>query len=180
MKDIILIILFSSSLLLLNSCSASTAGRYEKNENEKGKNEENKEESNNNKEDFDLTPYHATFEVEKKETSNKPILKPDIWYNYKKKLNSDTSAPQIVSQISGYRVQVFSTDNLEEADSVRSELYRQTNQKAVYITFEPPFYKVKLGDFLKISEAKDLSFKLNQIGYTEARVINDKINIYSK
>ncbi len=179
MKNYIIpLILFFSFPLLFISCSASTAGRYDKNENK----EEKKEviEKKGEKENFDLIPYRATFNVEEKKESAKSSGKPDVWYNYETKAANDTSAPQIVSQVSGYRVQVFSTDNLEEADSLRSKLYLQTNQKAVYITFEPPFYKVKVGDFLKISEAKDLSFKLNQIGYTEARVINDKINIYSK
>lgn len=179
-RSIILSIFLVFLSLLVISCSASTSDRYSKNENKKenkGENESaNKKENNEN---FDLTPYRATFNVGEKEKSTKPET-PDIWYNYKTKAAPDTAATQIVSQVSGYRVQVFSTDNLEQADSIRTELYTKTNQKAVYITFEPPFYKVKVGDFLKISEAKDLKFKLNQIGYTEARVINEKINIYNK
>ena len=176
-----LLLIFSFSLFLI-SCSASTAGRYERNENKSSNKEEKKETSSKekNKENFDLTPYRATFNVKEKKGSTGASEKPDVWYNYETKAANDTSSPQIVSQINGYRVQVFSTDNLEEADSLRSKLYMMTNQKAIYITFEPPFYKVKVGDFLKISEAKDLSFKLNQLGYSEARVINDKVNIFSK
>ena len=182
MKRRIILYFFLLALsALLISCSASTADRYGKEENKKENTEEQKGNHNKdeNSENFDMTPYRATFNVERKEKTNKRE-KPDVWYNYKTKASSDTSAPQIVGQISGYRVQVFSTDNLEEADSIRTELYLETNQKAIYISFEPPFYKVKVGDFLKISEAKDLRFKLNQIGYTEARVINDKINVYNK
>ena len=171
---------FLMSVLLI-SCSASTADRYGNGENTSEKTGEKKETTakKEENENFDLTPYRATFNVsgEKKTTKTE---RPDVWYNYKTKAASDTSALQIVGQVSGYRVQVNSTDNLEEADSIRTELYIKTNQKAVYITFEPPFYKVKVGDFLKISEANDLRFKLNQIGYTEARVVNDKINIYNK
>jgi hypothetical protein len=171
---------FLMSVLLI-SCSASTADRDGNNENAEEKTGEKKETPTQKEENenFDLTPYRATFNVTGKEKTMK-TERPDVWYNYKTKATSDTSAPQIVGQINGYRVQVYSTDNLEEADSIRTELYMKTNQKAVYITFEPPFYKVKVGDFLKISEAKDLKFKLNQIGYTEARVVNDKINIYNK
>jgi hypothetical protein len=182
MKKVIIQYIFIFLIpVLLISCSASTAGRYGNEESSKENKTAKKETSNKgeNNENFDMTAYHATFNVERKEKAIKSE-KPDVWYNYKNKASSDTSAPQIVGQVNGYRVQVFSTDNLEEADSVRTELYLETNQKAVYITFEPPFYKVKVGDFLKISEAKDLSFKLNQIGYTEARVINDKINVYNK
>jgi len=167
--------------VLLISCSASTADRYGNDKNAAEKTEEKKEAptQKEDNENFDLTPYRATFNVEAKEKTMK-TERPDVWYNYKTKVESDTSAPQIVGQVNGYRVQVYSSDNLEEADSIRTELYMKTNQKAVYITFEPPFYKVKVGDFLKISEANDLKFKLNQIGYTEARVVNDKINVYNK
>ena len=179
MKNIIIpLILLSVFSLLFISCSASTSDRYNTKEEKKEKKEVQPNEKT--KENFDITPYRATFNVEEKKKSSNSFEKADVWYNYETKAANDTSASQIVSQVMGYRVQVFSTDNLEDADSLRSKLYMQTNQKAVYITFEPPFYKVKVGDFLKISEAKDLSFKLNQIGYTEARVINDKINIYSK
>jgi SPOR domain len=175
-KNIYLLIFASLFTFLLVSCSASTSGRYETNE----KKPEKKEEAakKNNEENFDLTPYRATFNVEKKENQISQNI--DAWYSYDDKAVPDTSALQIISQKNGYRVQVFSTDNLNEADSLRSELYMKTNQKAIYISFDPPFYKVKVGDFLKISEAKDLSFKLNQIGYTETRVINDKVNIYNK
>ncbi|MGA9292017.1 MAG: SPOR domain-containing protein [Ignavibacteriaceae bacterium] len=171
---------FMISVLLI-SCSASTTGRYGKEENNTKKKGEKKETQGKNEdnENFDLTPYRATFDVAGKEKRMK-TESPDVWYNYKTRSASDTTASQIVGQVNGYRVQVYSSDNLEEADSIRTELYVETNQKAVYITFEPPFYKVKVGDFLKISEAKDLRFKLNQIGYTEARVVNDKINIYNK
>ncbi len=52
------------------------------------------------------------------------------------------------------------------------------NVNEVYLDFEPPFYKVKVGDFDSQGIADDLRFKLNQLGYKEAKVVKDKINIY--
>jgi hypothetical protein len=50
--------------------------------------------------------------------------------------------------------------------------------KDVYVNFEPPFYKVKVGDFTTRSEANDLKFKLNQLGYSEAKVVQETINLF--
>jgi hypothetical protein len=80
--------------------------------------------------------------------------------------------------IPGYRVLVLTTDNLEEANNLKSEIYFKTYQKPVYISFDPPFYKVKAGDFINSTEATELGFKLNQMGYTEAKVVRDTVNIF--
>ena len=146
-----LLIFVSLISFILTSCSASTSDRYETNEKKPEKKEETAK--NNNKEDFDLTSYRATFNIEEKK-ENESSKNINAWYTYEDKAISDTSASQIINQVNGYRVQVFSTDNLSEADSMRSELYLKTNQKAIYISFEPPFYKVKVGDFLKYLKPK--------------------------
>jgi hypothetical protein len=84
----------------------------------------------------------------------------------------------VIRTAPGFRVQVISTDNLDDANKMRSEIYFKTNQKAVYIIFDPPFYKVEVGDFTNLSDAKSLTFKFKQMGYTEARVVNQAINIF--
>ena len=85
---------------------------------------------------------------------------------------------QIIGTTDGYRVQVISTDDIDEANLVRSELYEKTTRKEVYIFFEPPFYKVKVGDFTSKSEAENLRFKLNQLGYSESKVVQEIVNIF--
>ena len=57
-------------------------------------------------------------------------------------------------------------------------LYQLITWMKQTITFEPPFYKVKAGDFTAHSEANDFKFKLNQLGYPEARVIQETVNIF--
>lgn len=170
-------IISTLACFLLISCSASTSSRYEKKEKESEKTEKKEEADKKNElENFDIEPYRAKIEIEENDNASPKNL--DVWYNYENPENLDTASLQIAGQADGYRVQVFVSDNLEEADSIRTELYSVTNQRAVYISFDPPFYKVKVGDFSNISEAKNLSFKLNQLGYSKSRVINDKINLF--
>lgn len=168
-----------ASFLFL-SCSASTGSRYE-NDNKKEKetiqNIDTDKPGSNTDEDFNFTPYRANFNLEDNPQSIKPIEKADVWYGYDT-TNLSTSNKTTVSKLWGYRVQVTTTDNLEEANSARSDLYFKTNQKSVYVIFDPPFYKVKAGDFTDISDANSLSFKLIQMGYNESRVVKDSINVF--
>ena len=75
-------------------------------------------------------------------------------------------------------MQVLSTDNIDEANQVRAEIYEKAARNEVYVIFEPPFYKVKVGDFTSKSEAENLRFKLNQLGYTESKVVQETVNLF--
>ena len=158
-------------------CSASTGSRYETKEEKKEDTETSKETKKNIDEDFDITPYEPELNIEAPPLQTDK-LPSDVWYGY-----NDTSSAldrKIMGTTDGYRVQVLSTDDIEEANRVRTEIYEKTARKEVYVTFEPPFYKVKAGDFTSKSEADDFKFKLNQLGYTEAKVVQETINLFEQ
>ena len=170
------LIIYSFFSLFLIACSASTGSRYEKKD-------ETKTEAGtsvNTKEvevveDFDISPYQTEINLEAPPLEIEK-LPSDVWFGYE-----DSSAyPEriIIGTTDGYRVQVLSTDNLDEANRVRAEIYEKTVRKEVYVTFEPPFYKVKAGDFTSQSEANDLKFLLTQLGYTEAKVVQETVNLF--
>ena len=176
-------ILFTSLIiisisLILQACSASTGTRYEKDDNPK--------KTTDDKppvkvvEDFDITPYRTKLEVKDNVDNNNEIT--DAWFGYNK--NIEDSIPdtnnKIVGTVDGFRVLVVTTDDMNEANSARDKIYEITNQKEVYVSFEPPFYKVKAGDFTDVTEANNLKFKLNQLGYTEARVVQETVNLYEQ
>ena len=131
------------------------------------------------KEDFDITPYKTKIEINdtslletKKESNNL-----NAWYDYDTTL-SNSGLNKLIKQAAGFRVLVLTTDNLEEANNMKSEIYFKTDQKPVYISFDSPFYKVKAGDFINSTEASEFGFKLNQMGYTESKVVRDTVNIF--
>ncbi len=158
---------------MIIGCSASTGSRYEtKNETKSSTTTEEKKEI---VEDFDITPYQTEIEIVAPPISTDK-LPPDVWYGYSASLVDSTK--NITSTTDGYRVQVLSTDDIDEANLVRSQIYEQTSRKEVYVIFEPPFYKVKVGDFTSKSEAENLRFKLNQLGYTESKVVQETVNIF--
>ena len=174
--------LFYFLIFTLTSCGTitSTGTRYhpEKNTNENKSKEVKKSDTVSLKEDFDITPYNTRIEIKdtsllvnKMESSNL-----NAWYGYDT-ISSNSGLSKLIKQTAGYRVLVFTTDNLEEANNMKAEIFFKTDEKPVYISFEPPFYKVKSGDFISLTEANEFGFKLNQMGYTESKVIRDTVNI---
>ena len=164
-------------ILIFYSCGTSTGSRYSREKRQPEKTEKERSAIKKYPEDFNLSGYHAEFKVPpSKIKSNADSL--EIWYSYHNAPANLDSTQIPIKTMQGYRVQVLITDNLDEANNMRSDIYFKTNQKAVYIVFDPPFYKVEVGDFKNMADAKSLSFQLKQLGYSDARVINETINIF--
>ncbi len=166
-------IIFLFISLLIYSCGATSTVRYDRGEEKEKKEKEEK----TYKETFDMTPYKTTIDI--KESPVKPENDSDleIWYGYEPKDTTADTVQTVVHTANGFRVQVFTTDNLDEADSLKAVLIPKLTRENIYIIFDPPFYKVEAGDFTTMNEAKDLNFKLTQMGFTESRVISSTVNI---
>jgi len=124
-------------------------------------------------EDFDFSPYQLQLKNETTQDVELPVNNDDLWWNYPKIDNSN----KVIVKEPGYRVQVLATDNLDEAQQMRSDVYFKTNKNEIYITFQPPLYKVKIGDYKSLSGANNLAFKLNQLGFSPTQVVADTVNI---
>lgn len=157
--------------LLLYACSASTDTRYSKDS--QGKEIKKEKTETAREDDFDITPYKTTIEIREK-TSNPKNIPFDVWYGYDETPEIQTSTSP-ADTVPGYRVEVISSDNLEEVNAVRTDVYFKTNEKSLYIIFEPPFYVLRVGDCKTINDAKALSFKLNQLGFSGTKIVNDLI-----
>ena len=165
------------SFLFIYGCSASTGSRYEKEKTTNTTETKNGDtKSYNLKEDFDITPYKTEIVIPEKKSSG-ISEKENVWFDYGSP-EIGTKTKTLIGTGDGFRVLVLTTDNIEEANQIKADVYFSQNTNEVYIDFEPPFYKVKLGDFDTQKIADDLRFKLNQLGYKEAKVVKDKINIY--
>jgi len=179
--------LFSSLIfiylsLTIISCGTSTSSRYSKSDSksdtEKNGNTINQTNDNEykNTENFDITPYKTVIEIPEKKKYTGTNDK-NVWFDYgSPEINNKPKS--LVGTQDGFRVQVLVTDNLDEANQLKTDVYFSKSADEVYIDFEPPFYKVKVGDFSAQKTADELKFKLNQLGYKDVRVIKDKINIF--
>ena len=85
------------------------------------------------------------------------------------------SLDSVKSVSEGYRVQVLATRYYERADSL-AVLMKNTVSDSVYVDFEAPNYKVRVGDFIDRESAESLQQDLVQMGYNSAWVLRTRIN----
>lgn len=174
MKNLPIIFSFIS-VLILYGCSAKTTIRYEK---PKETTRDNTTTTKINlKEEFDYSQFRKSLDLpeENLTPTTVPSNYGDIWYDYESSTPGDKV---IVNKTNGFRVLVLVTDILDQANEMRSDIYFKTNQRAIYVDFESPFYRVKVGDYTDINKARELSFRLNQMGYQAAKVIPDSVNVF--
>ena len=85
------------------------------------------------------------------------------------------SLDSVQSVSEGYRVQVLATRYFERADSL-AVLMKNTVSDSVYVDFEAPNYKVRIGDFIDRDSAESLQQELVQMGYNSAWILRTRIN----
>ena len=85
------------------------------------------------------------------------------------------SLDSVQSVSEGYRVQVLATRYFERADSL-AVIMKNTVSDSVYVDFEAPNYKVRVGDFIERDSAELLQQELVQMGYNSAWILRSRIN----
>jgi len=76
--------------------------------------------------------------------------------------------------IEGYRVQALVTRNTHSADSIRAVLSDKIDED-VYITYEVPYYKIRVGNCVDRKQAEELKLKLVELGYASAWIIRTRV-----
>ncbi|MFQ6606967.1 MAG: SPOR domain-containing protein [Fidelibacterota bacterium] len=74
----------------------------------------------------------------------------------------------------GYRVQVLSTRDHEEADTLQAQLMERFPGE-VYVTYDPPIYKVRVGNFINRPLAEEAQTRLKRMGFRRAWVIRTRV-----
>ncbi len=82
--------------------------------------------------------------------------------------------------VSGYRVQILVTTKFDSANAAKNLAQSILSQsdfqsQKVYIIYEPPNYKVRVGDFERLEEASLLRRFLIENGFRFAWIVNDRI-----
>ena len=74
----------------------------------------------------------------------------------------------------GFRVQILATRYFEYADSLAISISSKVND-SVYVEFETPNYKVRVGDFINRDSAELLQKELLKMGYKTAWILRTRI-----
>jgi len=91
-----------------------------------------------------------------------------------------SSAPAYVSQaapetVQGFRIQVINTNSYEEAAALRNALLTAFDTWWVYVMFDTPTYRVRMGDFASRLAAKKVLEQVQTKGYPDAWLVPDKV-----
>jgi hypothetical protein len=75
----------------------------------------------------------------------------------------------------GFRIQVFSTTEIDTANEVKTELSNLPESIGIYVIYDAPYYKVRVGDYLSRPDANSLLRGLIDRGFSDAWIVADRI-----
>lgn len=80
----------------------------------------------------------------------------------------------------GYRLQVLSSNNRNQATQVKYTLLQNYPNEKVYVVFQSPYFKVKFGNFLKRGDAEKMRKELQRLSPQGVFVVEDTIEYTPK
>lgn len=90
-------------------------------------------------------------------------------------INKRTSMQTANGQYKGFRIQVVSTTNREQAAKVKSDLLNKYPTEKAYVIFQSPYFKVRIGNFLKKEDADNFKKPMNKQFPQGVYVVEDAI-----
>ncbi len=88
-------------------------------------------------------------------------------------LQDSTVIKEEISQ--GFRIQIFSSSSIDDANLARTNAAAQFPTDSIYIVYDPPVYKVRVGDFVTRYEADQRMPDFVDKGYRDAWIVPDRI-----
>ncbi len=74
----------------------------------------------------------------------------------------------------GYRIQIFSGNSKEEANKVKSDFYIKFPNMRCYLTYQQPYYKLRVGDYEDQESAKPDAKRLART-YPSSFLVPDEV-----
>lgn len=124
----------------------------------------------------DLRRYEETFRPSEFDPPpsvalrEKPPGSPDSTILPQRQLNG---MPQDL--VPGFRVQIFSSTDIDEANGMRLAAEERFPGERFYVVYEPPAYKVRAGDFQERYDADRLARSLREGGYSDSWIVPDRV-----
>ncbi len=79
--------------------------------------------------------------------------------------------------VPGFRIQVISSTDRNRVYAAKSKIYQQFPDLKPYVMYQPPYYKLRVGNFRTQSEAEDFEKQLSQLFPSGLYVIRDTIEV---
>ncbi|MBP7510962.1 MAG: SPOR domain-containing protein [Bacteroidia bacterium] len=110
----------------------------------------------------------------------------DVSAQTRVKLISDPKLDSLVSKnieinksqqtIDGYRIQLFSGSERNNANALRTRFKTDYPDENVYLIYQQPYFKLRVGDYRNLIEAQEMYLQLQKT-YDQLLIVPDKINL---
>lgn len=80
----------------------------------------------------------------------------------------------------GFRIQVISTSNREDAFRIKADLLSKFPDQKTYMVYQSPNFKVRIGNYLKKEEAEKFKAQLNKLFPQGVYIVEDGIEYTPK
>ncbi len=91
-------------------------------------------------------------------------------------IEKNTSNNRVNKTISGYRIQIFSGNERNNANNIKTRFLKLYPNQTAYLAYQQPYFKIRVGDFRTRLEAKLFYNKIKE-EFGECIIIADKINL---
>ncbi len=91
--------------------------------------------------------------------------------------STEEAGQEVLVEKPGYRVQIAALSNQDEAMQIKKEAMLKFADQGVYLIFDPPFYKIRVGDFVSRYDAEKLQQQAIQLGYKDAWIVRTRVKV---
>jgi hypothetical protein len=77
--------------------------------------------------------------------------------------------------VQGFRIQIFSSSSVDETSLMKNLALEKFSGDSIYVVYDAPVYKVRVGDFLNRYEASQRLPEFIEKGYRDAWIVPDRI-----
>lgn len=95
-------------------------------------------------------------------------------------INKITANMTSSGKYKGYRLQVLTTRNRDEAFKLKADLYQRFPEQRAYALYQSPYFKVRFGNFIDREEAERYKRLLSEVYPQAVYVIQDAIDYTPK
>ncbi len=96
-------------------------------------------------------------------------------YTDKGRDTTNAAASRTVELIPGFRVQVMFSNSIDEASKVKSDVAILFPVDMVYMLYDSPYYKVRVGDYQERNSAAHALKILLDKGYVQSWIVPDRV-----
>lgn len=123
-----------------------------------------------------LAEYEATLNPSDYDQEVEAVQKVHTDERNRSQLNIPKDSTVVQEEmVQGFRIQIFSSSNVDEANIVKNTVAEKFLFDSVYVVYDPPVYKVRVGDFTNRYEANQRLPEFVDKGYRDAWIVPDQV-----